>query len=95
MSAATQQAVRTTHNVAAEIHRALASSGLSIADLAQISVQSEAFIRSILVGEDGIARLVNMDLLQSFADATGRTLHIKISPAKRRSRKTSVEGSDA
>lgn len=91
MNAAIPDTVRSSHSVAGEINRALSSSGLTISELAQKAVLSEAFIRSVLVGEDGLGRLVNLDFLQLVADTTRRTLSIKISPNPKSVRPPSVK----
>lgn len=91
MNAAIPDTARSSHSVAAEINRALSSSGLTISELAQKAVLSEAFIRSVLVGEDGLGRLVNLDFMQLVADTTGRTLTIKIPPNRESSRAKTVE----
>lgn len=95
MKTVPKQTVRTTHFIAAEINRAMAAADMTIAELAAKAVQSEAFIRQLLEGEDGLGRLVNVNLLQSIADATGKTITIKILPIKRRTRKASVESTPA
>lgn len=92
MNAAVPNTVRTTHFVSAEISRAIAEANMSVTDLAHKAVLSEVFIRSVLVGEDGLGRLINIDFLQTIADTTGRTMTIKIVPAQRRIRAKTVKG---
>lgn len=69
-----------THFAAAQIHRALARSGLTIAQLAVKIGQSERFIRQLLQGENGVDHHINLALLKKIANATGETLTIKVFP---------------
>lgn len=91
MNAAMQKSVRAEHTVVSEIHKALAAADMSIADLARIIKESESFIRSILEGENGINRLINMRLLQEIADATGKIITVKIQPQRAAKHRRSVK----
>lgn len=86
---------KSTHFVASEIHLALFRSGMTIADLSKEIGESQAFIRRILEGEDGLHRLINILLLKKIADATGCAINIKISPLRRIKMKPAVKSEDA
>lgn len=83
--------VRATHSIAAEIHEALSDADMTAAELARKCKESEAFIRRILVGENGIGRLIHADLLQTISDETGRDLTIHIYAAKPVRRRIAVK----
>lgn len=92
MNAAAPNDVRVSHNFAAEVNKALAFAGMTIADLAKKIVESEAFIRSVLEGEDDLDRLVNLRLMKKITDATGYEIRLRILLTPRAKRKSTVKG---
>lgn len=95
MTAQNPPAFRATHNVAAEVHRIMAARGISTQALAHAIGHSPNFISNLLKGEDGQDRLINIRLLQDIANASGRTLTIKIPPEKTADRKVAVKSRGA
>lgn len=78
MSADDQKDVRVSHTFASEVHKALVFANMTIADLAKEILESEAFIRSILEGEDDLDRLVNLRLMKEITRATGYEIRFRI-----------------
>jgi len=78
VNAAAPNDVRVTHNLASEIHKAIAFAGIDTAILAQRIKESESFIRSILEGEDDLERLINIRLLRKITEATGYEIRLRI-----------------
>lgn len=68
------------HRIASEIHRAMADSNMSIAQLAAAIGESEAHLKRVLSGENGHSRAVRTQLLADVAWATGQWISISITP---------------
>ena len=68
------------HRVVSEAHRAMADSNMSAADIAAVIGESEAYVRRILIGENGSSRALRMQLLPDISWATQQWMSIAISP---------------
>ena len=95
MNAAPVNTKQLTHKLAAEIHRVMAAKRLDVDALAAQLIESPAFLRRVLVGEDGLGKVINLDFVQAISNATGRTMYLKISPQRSVKRKPSVKSGDA
>jgi len=73
-------ALQLSHRVASEIHRALADANMSIEDLAVKIGESPAFLKRVLVGENGSLRLIRLPLLSDISWATQQWISISITP---------------
>ena len=68
------------HRFVSEAHRVMADSNMSIAAVAAAIGESEAYVRRILIGENGSSRALRAQLMPDIAWATQQWFCIAISP---------------
>lgn len=79
MNARETTALQLTHRLASEAHRAMADANMSIEQVAAKIGESPAFLKRILVGENGNSR-VRLSLFADIAWATQQWVSISITP---------------